>query len=72
MPHRRLRTSLGFLEDKERLLYLAEVAKRSYCRPSELLELAGMPGYLLDCTAAEALAARDRGDLDKEENVIEW
>jgi len=61
-----------FLEDKERLLYLAEVAKRSHCRPSELLELTGMPAYLLDCTAAEALAARDRGELAKEENVIEW
>jgi hypothetical protein len=31
-----------------------------------------MPAYLLDCTAAEALAARDRGELAKEENVIEW
>ncbi len=31
-----------------------------------------MPAYLLDCTAAEILAARDRGELEKEENVIEW
>jgi hypothetical protein len=61
-----------FLEDKERLLYLAEVAKRSHCRPSELLEITGMPAYLLDCTAAETLAARDYGQLDKDENVLEW
>ena len=61
-----------FLEDKERLLYLAEVAKRSHCRPSELLELTGMPAYLLDCTAAETLAARDHGELETQENVIEW
>jgi hypothetical protein len=51
---------------------VAEVAKRSYCRPSELLELVGMPAYLLDCTAAEALAARDRGELETQENVVEW
>ena len=58
--------------DKERLLYLAVVANHSHCRPSELLELTGTPAYLLDCTAAETLAARDRGELDKEENVLEW
>jgi hypothetical protein len=51
---------------------VAEVAKRSHCRPSELLELTGMPAYLLDCTAAETLAARDRGEFEKEENVLEW
>jgi hypothetical protein len=31
-----------------------------------------MPAYLLDCNAAETLAARDHGELDKEENVLEW
>jgi hypothetical protein len=31
-----------------------------------------MPAYLLDCTAAESLAARDQGELEKEETVIEW
>jgi len=31
-----------------------------------------MPAYLLDCTAAEALAARDRSEPDEQENVIEW
>ena len=67
-----LKTSADFLEDKERLLYLAEVAKHSHCRPSELLELTGMPAYLLDCTAAEMLAARDHGELEKDENVIDW
>ena len=67
-----LKTSGDFLEDKERLLYLAEVAKRSCCRPSDLLELTGMPAYLLDCTAAETLAARDRNELETEDNVIEW
>ena len=67
-----LKTSADFLEDKERILYLAEVAKRSYCRPSELLELTGMPAYLLDCTAAETVAARDHGELETGENVIEW
>jgi hypothetical protein len=72
MPHRRLKTSVGFLLDKERILYIAEVAKRSHCRASELLELTGMPAYLLDCTAAEILAARDHGELDTQENVIEW
>ena len=66
------KTSADFLEDKERLLYLAEVAKRSYCRPSELLELTGMPAYLLDCTTAETLAAREHGEFDQEENVVEW
>jgi hypothetical protein len=53
-------------------MYLGEVAKRSHCRPSQLLELTGMPAYLLDCTAAEALAARDLDQMEKEENVIEW
>jgi hypothetical protein len=53
-------------------LYLAEVAKRSYCRPSELLELTGMPAYLLDCTAAEVMAARDSGQLENQGNVVEW
>ena len=67
-----LKTSADFLEDKERLLYLAEVAKRSHCRPSELLELSGMPAYLLDCTAAENLAAREHEESEKEENVVEW
>ena len=68
----RLKTSGDFLGDKERVLYLAEVAKRSFCRPSELLELTGMPAYLVDCTAAETLAAREHGEFDKEENVLEW
>jgi len=54
------------------LAYLAEVAKRSHCRPSELLELTGMPAYLLDCTAAEVQAARERSESEKLENVIEW
>jgi hypothetical protein len=31
-----------------------------------------MPAYLLDCTAAEMLAARDHGELEKDENVIDW
>ena len=31
-----------------------------------------MPAYLLDCTAAEALALRERAELEKQENVIEW
>jgi hypothetical protein len=31
-----------------------------------------MPAYLLDCTAAEMLAARDHGELEKDEKVIEW
>jgi hypothetical protein len=48
------------------------VAKRSCCRPSELLELTGMPAYLLDCTAAETLAAREHGEFEKDENVLEW
>lgn len=51
---------------------MAEVAKRSYCRPSELLELTGMPAYLVDCTAAEIVAAREHGELETQENVIEW
>lgn len=66
------KTSGDFLEDKERLMYLAEVAKRSCCRPSQLLELTGMPAYLLDCTAAETLAARDHGEFSKDANVLEW
>ncbi len=71
-PAPALKTSADFLEDKERLLYLAEVAKRSQCRPSELMELTGMPAYLLDCTAAEAVAAGERGELETQENVLEW
>jgi len=71
-PAPALKTSVDFLEDKERVLYLAEVAKRSHCRPSALLELTGMPAYLLDCTAAETVAARDRSELESGENVIEW
>lgn len=67
-----LKTSADFLEDKERLLYLAEVARRSHCRPSTLLELTGMPAYLLDCTAAEALAAHERSETEAQENVVEW
>jgi hypothetical protein len=31
-----------------------------------------MPAYLLDCTAAEALAAREHAESETEENVIEW
>ena len=31
-----------------------------------------MPAYLLDCTAAETLAARDYDESVKEENVLEW
>jgi len=31
-----------------------------------------MPAYLLDCTAAETLAARDCSEGEKEDNVIEW
>ena len=53
-------------------MYLAEVAKRANCRPSELLELRGMPAYLLDCTAAEAVAMREHVELDTQENLIEW
>jgi hypothetical protein len=67
-----LKTSADFLLDKERLLYLAEVAKRSHCRPSELLELTGTPAYLLDCTTAEAVAAHERNAAEKEEGVVEW
>ena len=67
-----LKTSADFLVDKERVLYVAEVAKRTHCRPSQLLELTGMPAYLLDCSAAEALAARDRRECEEQENVIEW
>lgn len=67
-----LKTSADFLKDKERLLYLAEVAKRSCCRPSELLELTGMPAYLLDCTTAEVVAARDGADLEPQDNLLEW
>lgn len=67
-----LKTSADFLEDKERLLYLAEVAKRSHCRPSTLLELTGMPAYLLDCTSAETAAAHERDAREAEENVVEW
>ena len=66
------KTSADFLDDKERLLYVAEVAKRSHCRPSQLLELTGMPAYLLDCTAAETVAAHERRELETQENVIEW
>ena len=72
MPRRRLKTSVAFLLDRERLLYLAEVARRTHCRPSQLLELTGMPAYLLDCTAAEALAVRERSEVEEQENVIEW
>lgn len=63
--------SAGFLEDQERLLYWAEVAKRSQCRPSELLELRGMPAYRLDCAAAEAQALNERKSQE-EVNVVEW
>jgi hypothetical protein len=31
-----------------------------------------MPAYLLDCNAAESLAARERAELETQENVIEW
>jgi hypothetical protein len=31
-----------------------------------------MPAYLLDCTAAENLAAREHEESEKEENVVEW
>ena len=31
-----------------------------------------MPAYLLDCSAAETVAARERGELETQENVIEW
>jgi hypothetical protein len=37
-----------------------------------LLELTGMPAYLLDCAAAETVAARDRGEFETEANAIEW
>ena len=67
-----LTTSADFLADRERLLYLAEVARRSHCRPSELLELTGMPAYLLDCTTAETVAERERNESSAQENVIEW
>ena len=66
------KTSRRFLADRERLLYLAEVAKHSQCRPSQLLELVGMPAYLLDCAAAEMVVARDRGEFETEGNVVEW
>jgi hypothetical protein len=36
------------------------------------VELTGMPAYLLDCTAAETLAARDRAAAETQDNVIEW
>ncbi len=72
LPTPTLKTSRPFLADRDRLLYLAEVAKRSQCRPSQLLELKGMPAYLLDCTAAEMVVARDRGEFETEGNVVEW
>jgi hypothetical protein len=31
-----------------------------------------MPAYLLDCSAAETLAARERGEMETQENVIDW
>jgi hypothetical protein len=31
-----------------------------------------MPAFLLDCAAAETLAARDHGEFEKGENVLEW
>lgn len=66
-----LKISGGFLEDRERLIYLAEVAKRSQCRPSQLLELRGMPAYRLDCAAAEAQARKEREPVE-DGNVMEW
>jgi hypothetical protein len=53
------------------LIYWAEVAKRSHCRPSELLELQGMPAYRLDCAAAEAQALNEQ-KRQEETNVVEW
>jgi len=46
--------------------------KSVYIERRGLLELTGMPAYLLDCSAAEVLAARDQGELEKDENVLEW
>jgi len=31
-----------------------------------------MPAYLLDSSAAEVQAARERGELEEPENRIEW
>jgi hypothetical protein len=31
-----------------------------------------MPAYLLDCTAAEAMATREHADVETRENLIEW
>jgi hypothetical protein len=31
-----------------------------------------MPAYLLDCTAAETLATRDRSESEEQQNVIDW
>jgi hypothetical protein len=72
VPRPRQKTSRPFLENHERLLYFAEVARRSQCRPSQLLELTGMPAYLLDCAAAEALAAREREKSEAPASLIEW
>jgi hypothetical protein len=72
IPVPALKISRPFLADHEKLLYLAEVARRANCRPSALLELTGMPAYLLDCTAAEAVATRERAEQETQENLIEW
>jgi hypothetical protein len=72
VPRQRRKTSCPFLENHERLLYFAEVAKYSQCRPSQLLELTGMPAYVLDCAAAEALAAREREKSETQASLIEW
>ena len=51
-------------------MYLAEVARRCNCRPSQLLELTGMPAYRMDCACAEARARAEAGEA--EGNLIEW
>ena len=65
------KTSRRFLDNQQQLVYLAEVARRSQCRPSQLLELRGMPAYRLDCAAAEAQALNERQPA-QEGNVMEW
>jgi hypothetical protein len=66
------KTSRLFLADQETLLYLANVARRSRCRPSQLLELSGMSAYLADCRAAEAMAAQENHQAEDDPNVSEW
>jgi len=67
------KTSADSLEDKERLLYLAEVAKRSYCRPSETSGT--HRDACFTCWIAPRLKPSPRANtanFDQEENVVEW